>query len=837
MICSAHMISIKYALFVPLLITSILFTPLSSPAPVQAQEPCGNFIYGTGEDQYEYPVEDCNNPFGEMDTNPNLGAKFNEVQLEEGEEHPLFNVFGKFEATGLQEERHLFDVALALYKHSASDYVYIEGDLERYTFTEAGTYTLVVGEYDRPILSANIFERTLSFLVPTAYAFTPSIRAITFTIVEEVPAPTGPSSALFLPGIQASRLYKDGLLGSEDQVWEPNGNQDLRQLSMNESGVSDNDIYTRDIMEEIFGVSNVYAGFAHFMDDLVTDGVIQNWKPFAYDWRYSVVDVANNGTAYENQIKSAVAELEHLAEDSFSGKVTLIGHSNGGLLAKAIMHHLASENKTHLIDRVVFLATPQLGTPEAIGTILHGYDQAKFGGLLIDGTVARDVIGNMPGAYGLVPTQKYFNVGPGLKIFFDSSAPTQKFRTAYGNAINTEAELIEFMVGQTDTRVEAQTEYDASFANRALLETALAQHRTQLDTWVAPQGVEVVEVVGVGLNTVSGFEYRGFTERICSEADIFGHQTCESKEIYKPVPYISQYGDKTVIADSAEGYGGEKERYYVDLDASDTEGGVFGVEHLNFTENPSIQSLLKNILQNASTTDIRFISKTKSAFDTDKIILGSHSPVAMNVTDSSGRKVGVEYAGSNNVPLSREDIPGSSYFEIGGSTYIILPASLTYDVKLSGTGEGGLTFTLDTLHGELQEKQVSVAVATITASTTIKLSYTNETLSNLFIDTNTDGTIDIEMTPTGEVVVPVVTYTTLKTALNNLSLSKSRKSPLIALVVIAEAFDKKSVKYKSFEKLEQLTLSQLKQTLTLYIRKGWLTQDQVTPVIKLIDGL
>ncbi len=891
MVCSEYMYSSKHASYTLLLALSVFFAPLAPVFNAHAQEACGSIfdLFGGVE-----TITSCTDPFHKTtDLVSPYTLYINDLPVTDG---GIVKVLpGGSNNYRTEGNSFLPGVNIIFYQHDGLDYraidtnalgkteadyrrlaeAYFSPDVDREAYVQAaiirddgsydeafrntlygfldyvdanfvyvspalraGTYTLVYTEYDFILVQRSFIEKIIDWIVPTAFAqvtYRQNIFTLTFTIVEEEPQPLGASSVLFLPGIQASRLYKDGLLGTEDQVWEPNGNQDLRQISMSESGVSDNAIYTRDIMGEIFGITNVYLGFSRFMDGLVADGIIQNWRSFAYDWRYSVVDVADSGTAYENEIKDAVAEIERLAQDSFSEKVTLVGHSNGGLVTKAVMQRLEREGKTGLVDRVVFLATPQLGTPEAIGTILHGYDQEKFGGLLIADEVARGVIKNLPGAYGLVPTQAYFNATQNPKISFDTSPATLSFRNAYGNTIDSESELIEFMSGQTDARPSAQTAYEAGLANRSMLERALAQHRTALDSWVAPDGVEVFEVVGVGLNTVSGFQYTGFTERICTDPDLFGNRTCTSKEIYKPKPTISQYGDKTVGANSAEGYQGTKETYYIDLDASDNAEGAFAVEHLNFTENPSIQTLLRNILEEATTTDIQFISKTKPSFNTEKVILGTHSPVTIEVTDSTGRKAGRTTSGAGNIPQSREDIPGSSYFELGGSKYIVLPANLTYDVTIVGTDEGGLTFTLDALHGDIQEPKVSVAVATITASTTIKLAYDNQQISNLFIDTNKDGLTDIEMTPTGEVVLPVVTYSMLNQALNNLPLTKARKTPLLTLASVAEAFDKKSKKHKSFALLEQITLSQLDQTLRLYVRKGWLTQAQATPVITLVD--
>ena len=378
-----------------------------------------------------------------------------------------------------------------------------------------GTYTVTLVDTDEgpaQSFAPSLIQRVLATIIPTAHAYY-YVNTVTFTLVGPAPEPVGASSVLFLPGIQASRLYKDGLLGTEDQIWVPDGNQDVRQLAMSSLGVSQNQVYTRGILENLPIGGTVYDSFARSMVNLVQDKVIESWTPFAYDWRYSVKDIAENGTQYQNDIRNVIDEIEYLSAHSYTDKVTIIGHSNGGLLAKAIVKKLEQEGKTNLVDRVILLASPQLGTPKAIGTILHGYDQEKFGGWAIDDVVARDVIQNMPGAYGLVTSQKYFDSASDKVIRFENTTTTQVFRSAYGDTIDSEDELRRFMTGESDNRSQATTIDEVLRSNNGLLTNQLNYHRNTLDNWTAPSGVKVTEIVGTGLDTVSGFEYRSFRER------------------------------------------------------------------------------------------------------------------------------------------------------------------------------------------------------------------------------------------------------------------------------------------------------------------------------------
>jgi len=199
------------------------------------------------------------------------------------------------------------------------------------------------------------------------------------------------SSVLFLPGIEASRLYKQKTildLPVEDQLWEPNGNSDVEDLYLNTDGTSKNfNIYTRDIIQESntpiptgLAGQNIYKSFVNMLSDLIDDFKITDYKLFAYDWRQSVEDIVNNDTKYQDENVSLVDTLQSLVDSSKSGKVTIVAHSNGGLLAKALLQKLQDDKnagKNNLIDKVdvlILVAVPEIGTAKAVPAILHGYD-------------------------------------------------------------------------------------------------------------------------------------------------------------------------------------------------------------------------------------------------------------------------------------------------------------------------------------------------------------------------------------------------------------------------------------------------------------------------------
>lgn len=799
---------------------------------------CGFLLYS---ETLQLPIEDCAQPFGLEQANPDLELRFADRLIEAGGSYSFLDQTDLFNATGTVENNTEFILDFALWQHAGENRIRVHHTLDdSFTFNATGTYTAVVTEDFRPVVSQSWWRTLLARLIPATHAAAGDRSLIEFTVIEPEPEPAGASSVLFLPGIQASRLYTDGIFGTEDRLWEPNSNLDVLQLAMDEQGNSIESVYTRDILLSIFGFDDIYRSFANSLDDLVAEDVIEDWLPFAYDWRYSVFDVVSNGTQYENEIRNPITEIEQLAAASKSGQVTLIGHSNGGLLAKAIMLELEQQNKADLVDRILLMATPQLGTPKAIGTILHGYDQEDVtGGYFVDDAVARPVIKNLPGAYGLLPSQAYFEATNNLIVSFDASDVTAPFRSAYGNAINDVDELEAFMNG-SDGRAAPETVTDAATANAVFLADAISQHENRLDTWQAPAGVEVIEIVGVGLDTVSGFEYTEFTERICGEPDVFGTRDCAFETFYEPIPFISSFGDETVMGQSAEGYSGEKSTYYVDLAQIKLAAEVNleqAVSHADFGETESVQTLVRNLIT-GTTSASDFISTNRPVYTESRLLLGSHSPVSMMLIDAAGNQTGI-FLDETAVLQQREEIPDSTVLRLGDTTYVVVPAETDFETIITGEDEGGMTLTIHALAGMTQSLLHKTAVATITASTSISIQKNNDTIGYLEIDEDGDGEVDTILDLEGEVVVAeTASYQLLRTQIKALNLSRSRE--LLYATKLAERFGQKADRRVVFARLEDRFLQKVGAAIARHAKRGRITAtaaETITVTIELLKNV
>jgi hypothetical protein len=255
------------------------------------------------------------------------------------------------------------------------------------------------------------------------------------------------SNVLFLPGIEASRLYYTDQNGDEHRMWEPMNDENVMSLFFTDYGepfLGDN-IYTRDVIDEAYKdkmgslAPNIYKSFLAMLSDMKTAGVIADYSAVAYDWRLSLDKILSGGTVTGSGDKEQISytttatsepyvesELRRLAASSKSGKVTIVAHSNGGLLTKALMTKLASSDPDLLskIDKVIFVAVPQIGTPEAVVALLHGIEQAlptDWLPALLSQHTAREFAHNSPAAYNLLPTDEYFKYVDTPIVKFDDS--------------------------------------------------------------------------------------------------------------------------------------------------------------------------------------------------------------------------------------------------------------------------------------------------------------------------------------------------------------------------------------------------------------------------------
>ena len=807
----------------------VLLAACLAPATATHAADCGSIISFEFGEQVTEPIEDCDNPFGSINTNPDLQVFFEEQLLVDGEVYPFSGQEGTFSLEGISPEA--FESEVAIYRHNGDDYqVEYLFSGPQYTFTATGTYSVVVTEVGMPVFGAYPWSQLFAHLIPTAHAFAGFRTQITIEVIEAVDLePAGASSVLFLPGIQASRLYAgenievSGFrndIEQGDRLWETVSNNEIAALAMTESGETVNQIYTKDVIEEVTGSTlgaNIYKSFLDLLQELKDDGVIVEYVPLAYDWRRSVFDVATKPVQYEDETKRLKDELLRLAENSHTEKVTIITHSNGGWVAKALLETYGDAELAGKVDKLVMIGTPQLGTPEGLLALLHGRVLNGIADFITSDSIIRDVIRNMPGTYTLLPSERYFSeVAEQPLVTSDDSNVTAPIR-AYGD-ISNPTELEAFLLDTEDTFSNDPGINEPQSLNPALFSSANSE-RFLLDNWQAPEGVEVYEVVGTGLPTLTGIDYHRFA---C--VAVF----CANNEIIKPSLLFSNDGDATVVAGSAQGYDGDKTTAVINLQEA-SEFLRVNRNHANLTETSAIQTFVQSVIEYPYTADAVTIPEFTEV-STRYTIVSTHSPVQPRIVTNDGRVVGFVDE------TLHTDIIGSQYIELAGSVYLIVPQDeADFTIEVSGTDTGVFTLQIE----ELSVKNEQIKVANIVASTTDMMTATMEVtdgdLSNLELDFNGDGIIDEERTLNGELInreSELTGYELLSATIKSLELRKFQERFLLRLVEKAERFGAKD--RRVFQRLEKRMLRLVKRMVRIYERRGIISSEQRQDINKVL---
>ncbi|MDQ5949031.1 MAG: hypothetical protein QG589_157, partial [Patescibacteria group bacterium] len=599
------------------------------------------------------------------------------------------------------------------------------------------------------------------------------------------------SNVLFIPGLEASRLYMDRSGGGKDQLWEPNGNSDIEDLYLNTDGTSKNlGIYTKDIIKEtntpiptgVLG-QNIYKSFSEMMDGLVSSGKITEWQAFPYDWRRGVDDIITNPQKIDGQSTMTLeAMLTVLEKSSKNGKVTIVAHSNGGLVAKAFLKKLQDDKtagRNNLIDNVdvlILVAVPQIGTASAVSALLHGYDQRIFYGWFMDEQHARELGRNMPGGYGLLPSQEYINHVDIAPVSFSdnptSSGIVTPYAQRYGTITDTYTKFTEFLTG-AEGRVSptmTQTSLPIKLSN-SLLSQASTLHQT-IDAWTPPTNMRVIEVAGWGLDTVAGMEY--YPKYVCG-VPVQGKTSCQYVLDEKPI--FTADGDKTVVVPSAQymGFKGIGERYWIDMVGLKN-------DHKNILEIKQLGDMVNSVLMKKDIVFDNILINTRPQDTKNRLRVSIHSPVTIDAYDTLGNHTGKTCLPTSDFCYAEENIPNSSYLEFGEGKYINLPEEGVQKISVQGTGIGTFTFESEKV---LPDNTVVTSVfqdIPVTPQTKADITL-NPTTKNpqMLLDVDGNGTTDFTVTPKNE-FDPVLYLKVLRKTVEGLDMKPVPKFLLTAKI-------------------------------------------------------
>ncbi|XKT75386.1 MAG: lipase/acyltransferase domain-containing protein [Patescibacteria group bacterium UBA2103] len=597
---------------------------------------------------------------------------------------------------------------------------------------------------------------TIQGTTDAASDFAFSIKGVEILPLALPENPPTDTPIIFLPGIFGSRLYH-----KEEKVWDGFAGEKMRELELDARGKSINTITVGEALftfsaqglnidiykplKDFFNCSGIFG--SSFVRDIPGNSDMNCNAPliaYSYDWRYDVFEILDNGTNYTSGENVKLIDLvEHLSNNP-TGKVHIVAHSNGGLLAKALMIRLEEQGKENLIDKIILVGSPQFGTPSAVGAILHGHDQQLGLGLVKRKDVSRSLSLNSLGAYSLLPSQRFIENNEPI-IEFDSSALSNKYQDIFGDAIDSYAEFVTFLTDPANLRITpSESDLNApAVLNANLLEKTKNTH-VKIDAWTPPERVELTQIIGVGNETVSKYKYSTGVE---FELFSLGSLTPRPRQKLWYRPVTTQGGDSTVIAEASES--GVGKTYYFNLETlEDVTGKV--VKHDGLLAEKEALQTIKNIF-NKSEPSSGFVSKTREEYSKEKSslfnIFSVYSPVIISVTDESGNITEINYDSGSDLFRIIENIPDSFVKFIGEAKYVFLPKD-DYNVEVTGIDTGSFDLALSETNskGEIIEIERFKNIPT-KESAIAKVSFEENSLGDLFLDINNDNVIDYTFSP------------------------------------------------------------------------------------------
>lgn len=654
-----------------------------------------------------------------------------------------------------------------------------------------------------------------------------SLRDIVYSVCSDTdcaltPPPTCTqdcySNVLFLPGTKGSVLAS-----GSDILWPPTPlSNDISQLTLDASGESVHDIHVDGILNT-FDIgpfhASIYAPFSDFMDSLVTAGTINAWEPFPYDWRFSPEKIIEEGVKTRSGTLDLVHEVEVLAEESRTGKVTIVAHSMGGLVGKALIKKLEEEGKDDLIDSFVMVGTPQLGTPQAVGVLLHGDSESIGGGIIVNPVAARAIAQNMPGAYDLLPSPSYFDAVPDPVISFDpASTFTHPWIADWGTYINHYNDFLSFMTGAGVTREPPPEELlrVPEVLDPNLMANAADFHNIY-DNYLIPSPIRVVQVVGWGRPTMKAIEYT------------------ESHFVPSYRTLFTTEGDKTVVYPSAIASVAD-ETYYFDI-FEYNKALNNNAQHSDLLNTAPLQSIVQSIITNSATENIDYLNQVKPEVATvdDQLVVSTHSPVVLGVYDNVGNFTGIDTDQdfSTGILISEENIPGSTFLYSSEGQFIFLPKTGSYHFVYRGIGDGPTTINIEGFANDETTPIATYSDIPTTENTSASFDVDSSAPENtrVEVDTNSDGEVDKNIFPDGTELPLAELVTQLRDSIQTLiSDEKIREDLLKKIGALEKKIENK--KQKNGKILDRLEIKVNKQGM-----KGKIDAADADEIVALLDEL
>jgi hypothetical protein len=507
------------------------------------------------------------------------------------------------------------------------------------------------------------------------------------------------SSVVFFPGIQGSRLYTRGYL-FENQLWEPNRDKDVQKLFFNSSGEPvSKSIYTKDIIDRTnigssLGVgtidTDVYKGFVDFTNSLQKKKSINGYQVFPYDWRYSSWEIL------ELNKESWKKKVYELAQKSKTKKVTVVGHSFGGIVATQFVTFLEEQGLGNLVDDVVIVGAPEHGSYSVVQALLHGDGLSLGKGFILSQTTARSLSKNIGSTYELL--SKTMNAD-WFKDAIDMYPKAGRSIFNVYSSIGTVTQFSDFIFKKNEFSTRSTSESDIAVpltANEFVFNKVKESVMPHI-----PTSVKVFNIIGSNQLTPIGTEYR----HVCSREyglffltglkivdRLFSGEYCAVERKTKftdkgdgivPLGNVSQRMGSKIFVDFKK-YMNLHEEY---------------ISHANMMSSEPVLSLLKEILfkRKLSFASAAYITLPEDELHTEEVakywrvrVLGKgkiHIETSEGNLDDTLIREG--YVESNK-------IAGATYEVIDGNRYVLLPVEPN-KVEITSDDFGYANVTVDTI--------------------------------------------------------------------------------------------------------------------------------------------
>jgi len=517
-----------------------------------------------------------------------------------------------------------------------------------------------------------------------------------------IPVSVTRNPVIIIPGILASYMNRND--NNKTEVWPklvkafvPGKDSYLDELSLNLLGQPDT-LYSIMLPTDIFRKIDVLRlGSVDFFDGLIkqleSDGYVEGKDLFVfpYDWRLDIRSSVSD--VYSPMLISLKDRIDQILQQTGSQKVDIIAHSMGGLLAKYYIKHFGESKVGKFVD----IATPHLGAPNALTTLISGDNMGiRIGWLGLNPIEIKKISQNMISTYQLLPSPDYF-----LPNSSDYSYYVDDLDDYDNNGVKgklTYDQTMEFLKN--------------SGRNEFLLNSSASIHRDLDNMNPADYGVQAYNIVGCGTPTMGKFFTLGKQSESDPEYDI---------------AYIS--GDGTVPERSSETFPSIKQYY------------ATGQTHTMMPSASGIKELILSILTNKE-NDFDFTSHSNISTSTENcklpngIFLSFHSPVAVNIYDSTGNHTGPDADG--NIELN---ISGVIYDIFENNKFIFLPEGMNYQIKLQATDQGSFSSHIKKIqNGEIISTTYFSEIPLQSTSTKANMDIYNSTPS-IVLDSEGDGSI------------------------------------------------------------------------------------------------